>query len=298
MSFTLPEHYTDCEHLPFNRQALEVDFVFEAPAKDPGGAGVRLVMQGTKVLVERSEQQKLPRDAQTTEFSEDQQPIFIGHWQGVPCRLQGLKHSATVPNGLQAINILDSEPGLSLSVLSLAGLGNAILHWERTSLCCDNCSGKMVRLDGEWGKKCSTCGAMHYPRIHPCIIVLVRRGDELLLVRKPEWAAGRFGLVAGFVEFGENLEQTVARELDEETGIKVTNICYQGSQSWPFPSQLMTGFTADYASGELKLQADELDDGDWFSIDNLPQLPPRRSIARWLIDKAVNDDRDLYTNTK
>jgi NAD+ diphosphatase len=118
---------------------------------------------------------------------------------------------------------------------------------------------------------------------------MVRRDNELLLVRKPEWAAGRFGLVAGFVEFGENLEQTVVRELREETGIEVKNIRYHGSQSWPFPSQLMTGFSAEYQSGEVKLQADELAEGGWFAYDNLPQLPPRRSIARWLIDMAVKD---------
>lgn len=294
MSYDLPEGYANCELLPFNRKALEDDFDLETPSQDPDGAGFRLVLQGTRVLVDRTEDISLPRDEQIVDLAVELNPIFIGHWKGAPCRLQHLTRTAPIPQNLQAINILDSEPGLPLSLLSLAGLGHSILHWERTSRCCDNCGGIMERINSEWGKKCTVCASQHYPRIHPCIIVLVRRNDEILLVRKPEWAPGRFGLVAGFVEFGENLEQTVVRELYEETGIKVTDICYQGSQSWPFPSQIMTGFTADYSSGELKLQADELIEGDWYAIDNLPQLPPRRSIARWLIDMAVND---LQINT-
>ncbi len=289
MSYKLPESYANCELLPFNRKALDDDFVLATPSQDPGGSGYRLVLQETKVLIDRADDINLLRDEQAVALGEAQNSVFIGYWKGVPCRLQHLTRTATIPKNLQTINILDKEPGLPLSLLSLAGLGNSILHWEQTSHCCDNCGGKMERINSEWGKKCSNCGAQHYPRIHPCIIVLVRRNNEILLVRKPEWAPGRFGLVAGFVEFGENLEQAVVRELFEETGIKVTNICYQGSQSWPFPSQIMTGFTADYSSGELKLQADELVEGNWYSINNLPQLPPRRSIARWLIDMTVNN---------
>jgi len=289
MSHQLPESYANCELLPFNRQALDDDFVLKTPSVDPGGPGFRLILQGSRVLLENTAERNLPLDAEVSGLETEQPPIFIGDWQGVPCRLQQLCHGVEISGELEMINILDNEPGIPLALLSLAGLGIAILHWERTSRCCDNCGAEMKPTPTDWGKKCITCHALHYPRIHPCIIVLVRRGDEILLVRKPEWAPGRFGLVAGFVEFAENLEQTVVRELFEETGIRVCNICYQGSQSWPFPSQIMTGFTADYLSGELKLQADELAEGGWFPLDDLPQLPPRRSIARWLIDKVVKD---------
>ncbi|MCK4690626.1 MAG: NAD(+) diphosphatase, partial [Desulfuromonadales bacterium] len=111
-------------------------------------------------------------------------------------------------------------------------------------------------------------------------------GDEILLVRKPEWADGRFGLVAGFVEFGESLEEAMEREIREETGLQVNNLRYVGSQCWPFPSQLMTGFVADYLAGDIKLQEDELAEAAWYKLDQLPVLPPRRSIARYLIDRA------------
>ncbi len=286
MSYKLPESYASCELLPFNRTALETDFELQTPSQDPGVSGYWLLLQGTRLLL-LNDSAELPHDRFPAELGDPQQGIYIGCWKNEPCRLLGISLKTELPPQVRSINILDKEPGLSLSLLSLAGLGNAVLHWEKTSRFCDNCAGSMVRISGEWGKGCSACEALHYPRIHPCIIVLVRRDNQLLLVRQPSWPAGRYSLVAGFVEFGENLEQTVARELYEETGIRVTNIRYQGSQSWPFPSQLMTGFTADYSSGELNIQKEELEAGDWFTIDNLPELPPKRSIARWLIDMAV-----------
>lgn len=289
MKHKLPENYASCDLLPFNRIALENDFILESPSEDPSGPGCWLLMQGTRILVSDGEIATLPQGDLDVGLGDTQRSVYIGQWQGAPCRLLPINRDADIPSGLRATNILDTEPGLPLSLLSLAGLGNAILHWEKTSRCCDNCGDRMRRISTEWGKECCACGALHYPRIHPCIIVLVRRDNELLLVRKPEWPAGRFGLVAGFVEFGENLEQTVVRELYEETGIKVTNIRYQGSQSWPFPSQLMAGFSADYLSGELQLQKDELAEGGWFAINNLPILPPRRSIARWLVDLEISD---------
>ncbi|WP_020675180.1 NAD(+) diphosphatase [Geopsychrobacter electrodiphilus] len=291
MSYSLPKSYSSCELLPFNRSALEDEFKLAPPAADPGGPGFWLLLQGTRLVMPESTPPTLLHGPLPSELANPLQATYIGLWQGQPCRALSVSRDQEITPRLQAVNILAPEPGLPLSLLSLAGLGNAILHWEKTSRYCDNCAGKMERITGEWGKKCTLCGAFHYPRIHPCVIVLVRRGDQLLLVRKPEWPTGRYGLVAGFVEFGENLEQTVVRELMEETGIEVTNICYQGSQSWPFPSQIMAGFTADYHAGEIQLQADELSEGGWFTIDNLPQLPPSRSIARWLIDKTINDSQ-------
>ena len=286
MSFKLPESYLSCELLPFNRTALETDFELQTPSCDPGGSGYWLLLQGTRLLLPE-DSEELPHATFPAELGDPQQGVYIGRWRGEPCRLLGISLKIELPSQVRSVNILDKEPGLPLSLLSLGGLGNAVLHWEKTSHYCDNCGGRMKRISGEWGKRCSVCEALHYPRIHPCIIVLVRRDNQLLLVRQPSWPAGRYGLVAGFVEFGENLEQTVARELYEETGIRVTNIRYQGSQSWPFPSQLMTGFTADYRSGDLNIQEEELEEGGWFAIDNLPQLPPKRSIARWLIDMVV-----------
>ena len=171
-------------------------------------------------------------------------------------------------------------------LLTLGGLAQQILQWERQSAHCSFCGGVLERIDGTWGKRCSACRHEHYPHIHPCIIVLVKRGEEFLLIRKPEWPAGRYSLIAGFVDFGESLEECLHREAGEEAGIRVTNIRYVGSQSWPFPSQLMTGFVADYAGGEVRADQTEIEDARWFSAVNMPEsLPTRRSIARWIIDK-------------
>jgi NAD+ diphosphatase len=116
------------------------------------------------------------------------------------------------------------------------------------------------------------------------VIVVVRRNDEVLLVRKAEWVAGRYGLVAGFLDMGECLEEAVVREVMEETGIRIKNLRYVGSQSWPFPSQLMAGYVADYDGGDIVIETKELEDARWFPVDALPLLPPKRSIARYLID--------------
>jgi NAD+ diphosphatase len=109
----------------------------------------------------------------------------------------------------------------------------------------------------------------------------------LLLARKAGWPEGRYGLVAGFLDFGENLEEAVVREVREETGVEVCGARYLGSQCWPFPSQLMAGFTAEYVSGEVCVDTLELEDARWFSVESLPNLPPKRSIARYLIDEHV-----------
>jgi NAD+ diphosphatase len=107
------------------------------------------------------------------------------------------------------------------------------------------------------------------------------------LTRKAEWAPNRYSLVAGFQEFGESLEETAIREIAEETGIVANNVRYVGSQCWPFPSQVMVGFVADYVGGEVEVDTTELDDARWFSVNDLPALPPKRSIARYILDTAM-----------
>jgi NAD+ diphosphatase len=129
---------------------------------------------------------------------------------------------------------------------------------------------------------------MHYPRVSPAAIVLVRRGDEILLARSPGFPQGLYSVLAGFVEPGESIEEAVVREVLEEVGIEVTNVRYFGSQPWPFPNSLMIGFTADYKGGDLTPEPGEIEDAGWYTADNLPQLPPNISIARAMIDDFVS----------
>ena len=133
-------------------------------------------------------------------------------------------------------------------------------------------------------KKCPKCGLEMYPPIATAIIVLIQRGDEILLVHNRAFKRDYYGLVAGFLEAGESLEQCVRREVMEETGLTIKNLRYFGSQTWPYPSGLMVGFTAEYESGNIKLQEDELTAGAFYNRNNLPHIPQKMSIARKLID--------------
>jgi NAD+ diphosphatase len=158
------------------------------------------------------------------------------------------------------------------------------VYWERTSGHCPRCGERTARIDGEWGKRCPGCRYEHYPHLHPAVIVLVLDGDRCLLARKGIWAPGRYALVAGFVDNGECLEGAVAREVKEEVGIDVKDIQYVGSQNWPFPSQLMLGFVAHYAGGEVTIDREELEDARWFPRDALPDGPARHSIAGFMLE--------------
>ncbi|MBR5724853.1 MAG: NAD(+) diphosphatase [Bacteroidales bacterium] len=155
--------------------------------------------------------------------------------------------------------------------------------WLSSTKFCSAC-GQPLRLHAvENALECPGCGRLHFPRVEPCIIVLVTRGDELLLLRNIRDTMGIYACLAGFVEIGETLEQAVRREVREETGLTIKNIRYVGSQGWPFPDQLMAGFYADYAGGDIHIQKSEIADARWFRRDALPPLPKPGSIAWRLI---------------
>jgi NAD+ diphosphatase len=239
-----------------------------------------VLLQGENLVLEG---EALYRGELPAELAVDGAPLLFGTWDGEPVRVYTLPKSQALPEGLRAAH----WTALPDDLATLYGLARQILYWEKLSRHCSRCgSGEMERILPTWGKRCGGCGHEHYPHIHPCVIVLVQRGDEFLLVRKPEWAAGRFSLVAGFVDFGESLEECVVREVKEETGLTVGDIRYIGSQNWPFPSQLMAGFVASYRSGEINVDGDELEDAGWFSRERMPDsLPAPRSIARFIIDR-------------
>lgn len=164
-----------------------------------------------------------------------------------------------------------------------AGKCQEILYWDQNTLYCGVC-GAPMKMHTDISKRCTECGKEVWPQLATAIIVLVHRGDEVLLVHAKNFRSNFFGLVAGFVETGETLEEAVHREVMEETGLTIDNIRYFGSQPWPYPCGLMVGFEADYVSGEIKLQQEELAAGAWFTKDNLPTIPEKLSIARKLID--------------
>lgn len=179
---------------------------------------------------------------------------------------------------------------LPLSDYQAAGKASQILYWDMHSRFCPVCSTPMEQQTPIM-KKCPKCGNEMYPPVSTAVIVLIRKGKEILLVRARNFRGTFYGLVAGFLETGETLEQCVQREVLEETGLRVKNIQYFGNQPWPYPSGLMVGFIADYESGEIKLQEDELFAGAFFSKENLPEIPRKLSIARKLIDWWIANEK-------
>ena len=177
------------------------------------------------------------------------------------------------------------------SLFALAGRALQFIDWDRTHQFCGRCGTPMRHREGERARECPACRLIAYPRIAPAVMCLVTRGREILLARSPHFPPGMYSALAGFVEPGESLEQCLAREVFEETGVRIADPRYFASQPWPFPHSLMIAFVAGYAGGELTPAPDEIEDAQWFAPDALPRLPNRISIARRLIDGVLAQTR-------
>lgn len=172
---------------------------------------------------------------------------------------------------------------------NIGGRATQLADWYRDHAYCGRCGGPMERAPGERAMRCPADGNVSYPRLSPAVIVLVERDDgRALLGRSGRWATPMYSTLAGFVEPGESLEDTVHREIREEVGVEVHDIRYFGSQPWPFPNSLMLGFHARWAGGDICVDGDEIVDAQWFGSDALPEIPPKLSIARRLIDDWIS----------
>ena len=215
---------------------------------------------------------------------------YLGTLDDQPCYCAELPKDTIAPDGTILRGLRELYGTLDEDLFALSGRAIQIVDWDRTHQYCGYCATPTTQLPHERAKRCPKCGLVNYPRLSPAIIVLVSRGEELLLARAHRFPAGMYSVLAGFVEPGESLEETVVREVREEVGIEVKDIRYFGSQPWPFPNSLMIGFTATYASGDIAIEPQELVDAAWFSKHNLPQIPPKLSIARKLIDWFISTD--------
>ena len=169
----------------------------------------------------------------------------------------------------------------------LAFRAKSLSEWASATRFCARCSAALDEDSQLTARRCPHCQSLYFPRIDPCIIVLVKKEGKILLARHVQRNQDIYACIAGFIEAGESAEHAVEREVYEETGIRVKNIRYQTSQSWPFPGQLMLGFTAEYAGGGFRLQADEIADAGWFDPDCLPPSPQPGSLAYRLIHEFV-----------
>lgn len=207
----------------------------------------------------------------------------------IPCKAFELKETLTPTwSNLVGINLRASFFVLPLSHYLMAGKARELLHFDKQMKFCPKCGNSLTLHEKpNIHKSCANCQNEIWPQIATAIIVRITKGDEILLVRAHNFQGAFYGLVAGFLEIGENLEECVAREVREETGLEIQNLHYFGSQSWPYPCGLMVGFTAEYANGEIRLQDEELKEARFFSRDELPEIPPKLSIARMLIDDFI-----------
>jgi NAD+ diphosphatase len=254
-----------------------------------------LVYQGDRLLVRPDgDGGPLPLIADVAELGITPiRRLYLGFLQDAQgqrthCYCAEVAPETPIPDGLVADGLRQLYPRLGDTLFGLAGRAIQIVAWDRTHQYCGQCGAPTENMAHERAKLCPRCGLMSYPRLSPAIIIaVVRRSDEgchVLLARNHRFPTGRYSVLAGFVEPGESLEECAQREVFEETGIQIANIRYFGSQPWPFPNSLMVGFTADYAGGEVTLEEAELADARWFAAGALPDLPPRMTIARRLID--------------
>ena len=175
--------------------------------------------------------------------------------------------------------------GIDEELMGLAGRAAQIAEWARTHRFCGACGSPTVLAAGERCFKCAACGHMAYPRISPAMMVLIRKGDSVLLAMHVASPSKRFTPLAGFLEAGESIEEAVHREVFEEVGLRVHNLRYFSSQSWPFPHSLMIAFTADYLDGEIRVDASEIAEARWFGPgDEWPERVPQVSVSSVLVD--------------
>jgi NAD+ diphosphatase len=244
------------------------------------------IFSGYKLLVKPSEDGFIVLRAESAEGLgiSLSRLLYLGTVGGTPCYTAAIEDGSKTPSGAVFEDIRSLFSRLDDTAYEAALTAIHLLEWDRNSQFCGKCRGVLKPRTDMRAKECESCGRLEFPRLSPAIIVLVEKGDTLLLARSARFTAEFFSVLAGFVEPGESLEEAVQREVKEETGITVNNIRYFGSQPWPFPDSLMIGFTARYESGEIRIDGEEIVEAGWYRADNLPRIPGKLSIARQLID--------------
>jgi NAD+ diphosphatase len=209
---------------------------------------------------------------------------YLGTLDGKPCYSAETSPDQAAPAGRSFRDLRSAFWMMEEDLWLLAGRALQIVNWDRTHQYCGQCGQKTETLAHEWAKRCPACGFHSYPRLSPAVITGVFKDEKILLSHNAAFPGKWYSISAGFVEPGETLEDCIRREIKEEVGIEVKNIQYFGSQPWPFPNSLMLGFTAEWAGGELVPDGKEISDAGWFTAADMPEIPPKISISRDIID--------------
>ncbi|MBR2722815.1 MAG: NAD(+) diphosphatase [Lentisphaeria bacterium] len=251
---------------------------------------VAVVFQGDKLLVRRHGDGVFLPCTDNDEFAMLSQisgdALYVGDFTEMNCGVWSLADDCQWQNpaDTEFVEIRHAMYVMDQMSVTAVARGKELLFWRHKRQYCGFCGNELVDNANDISRICPDCGNTFYPVMSPAVITAVRRENKLLLAHNARFKEKLYGLVAGFVEAGENLESAVAREVREEVGIEIKNIRYFSSQVWPFPNSLMVGFFADYDSGEIHVDGKEISHADWFSVDEFPEIPRHGSIARTLID--------------
>lgn len=216
--------------------------------------------------------------------------MYLGQIDGKDAYAVSLSSGVEL-QGYRYVGLRKIYGGIDDDLYWLANRAFHLLGWRKKNKFCGCCGSEMSESKDEVAMNCGNCGNIVYPRISPAIIVAITKGEQILLAHAARFVGNMYSVLAGFVEPGETLEECVKREVMEEVGISVKNVRYFASQPWPYPDSLMIGFTAEYESGEIHIDDKEITDANWYTRDNLPELPMRVSVARKLIDDWLSKSR-------
>lgn len=267
------------------------DFVLEVvgPAvSDVDDCYVLPVRDFHPLIVSGPDGARFPRLSEVGHLKRISEFHHIGSLDGEPVIAWEVPLDTEPPAGMHFSDLRSLYAQVPENLWEAAGRAVQIIDWDRNHRFCGRCGSPTEILNGERARACPKCGWRAYPRLSPAVIMAICRDDEILLGRSRRFTSGYHSVLAGFVEPGESLEGAVRREVREEVGLEIDDIRYFGSQPWPFPNSLMIGFTAQYASGEIVYQDDEILTADWFNVHNLPPIPGKISISRALIDWFID----------
>ena len=233
----------------------------------------------------------LTQDELTWSYVEEKERHFLGYLNKQPCFvILAEKNQCELEHSI-FIDMRSALGRMPDQLFDVIARSIQIITWSKDHQYCGSCGSLMHRHSKERAMECPNCkGQLIYPRISPCVITLIYRENEFLLAHNKNFPPNFYSTLAGFIEPGESVESALKREVKEEVDINIKNLKYFSSQAWPFPSQLMLGFYAEYDSGELKPDGDEIDDAQWFTVESMPtSIPPANiSISGKLIENFIN----------
>ncbi len=253
---------------------------------------------GRSVLIAISDKRVVmgAKDIEVLKFFHERK-IHLGTWNESDCEVWELTSDAVLPSEYSLIDLRSLLVTIPEPLFSVVCRAVQLLEWQTNHKFCGRCGQATRESESDLALSCASCGFDNYPRISPCVIVVVTRGDSCILARQENWNEGLYSALAGFVEAGESAEDALHREVFEEVGVSISKLRYIGSQSWPFPGQLMLGFLAEATSENLKVDGTEISDARWWQYDKMPPIiPPATVMSGMLIERFINEARGLYSS--